>query len=223
MKGLIVSIIILALIGLLIYKYITRPVQVDNNLTKQDLEKDINKLANHDYYRINQTKSFIQFSINENKSDGIKTITGTNTNIYGDLSIDTENNTLSVASNTITIDARTFKTDSKDRDGSINRLILKTTTAGNEFITFNLNPITNIPELKINQPTKVAINGTLTISQIRKDVNFEAELIKTENGLNINFETNIKRNDFNLKLPGYPGVTVDDIIKIEAKIVAEKF
>lgn len=223
MKGLIVSIIILALIGLLIYKYITRPVQVDNNLTKQDLEKDINKLANHDYYRINQTKSFIQFSIAENKSDGIKTITGTNTNIYGDLSIDTENNTLSVASNTITIDARTFKTDSKDRDGSINRLILKTTTAGNEFITFNLNPITNIPELKINQPTKVAINGTLIISQISKDINFEAEIVKTENGLNINFETNIKRSDFNLKLPGYPGVTVDDIIKIEAKIVAEKF
>lgn len=223
MKGLIVSIIILALIGLLIYKYITRPVQVDNNLTKQDLEKDINKLANHDYYRINQTKSFIQFSINENKSDGIKTITGTNTNIYGDLSIDTENNTLSVASNTITIDARTFKTDSKDRDGSINRLILKTTTAGNEFITFNLNPITNIPELKINQPTKVAINGTLIISQISKDINFEAEIVKTENGLNINFETNIKRSDFNLKLPGYPGVTVDDIIKIEAKIIADQF
>ncbi len=219
----IIIVIILALLGILIIKYMLRPVKVNTEATKQNLEKEISKSANHIYYRFNQASSTIKFSINENKSDGLHTISGINNQIYADLTIDQNKNELSVASNTINIDARTFKTDSVDRDGSINRIILKSTTPGNEFITFNLNPVSNLPELLLNTPLTLYATGTLTISKVSNEINFPFTLTKTQNGLIINFKTKISRKAFNIKMPGFPGTTVNDEIEIEANITANQF
>lgn len=220
----IITILIVLLLGFLTFKYITRPVKVNLEENKNTLENNIQKSKDQDYYRIDQAKSNLKFSIAENKSGEDLTIAGNNNQIYGDFSINQKTNELSIASNTITIDARTFKTGNEGRDGAINRIILNTPASGNEYITFTLK---NTPVLKsslnLNTEITAEIDGVLTIAGISKEIGFLATITKVEDGLNINFKTNIKRSDFNIKVPDFPGATVSDLLIIEANLFAKEF
>lgn len=222
MKKILITIIIILFVAFMAFKYFTRPIKIDDistPLTKE--ETNPKKSINSEYYQINQNKSSLKFSIDETLNGKPSTPEGESNQIYGGIIFNRNSGELSVGSNNIQIDARTFKTDNPQRDGAINRFILKTTTEGNQYITFKLSrPVKFNPDLS---EQNVTVAGTLAISGVTQSINFPITIKKVDDTLLISFKTNIKRSDYDLKIPNIPFVAnVSDEFTLRGDIVAQK-
>lgn len=218
MKKLLIALGILIVVGVAVFLYITRPVATpETDIATRSTENQLSGTP----YRISQSDSSVSFHIKEILRDKPFTAVGTTNQVAGDITIDEAAQTITMG--TITVDARTLKTDSTNRDGAINRAILKTGTAGNETITFVPKPVTMTEKITLGTPFTFSVNGDLTISGITKPATFAVTATQSAAGVKATIATTLKRSDYNLTIPSIPFVAnVDDTFEIKGTVVAKK-
>jgi polyisoprenoid-binding protein YceI len=224
-KTLTIIIVIIAL-GVVGFVYATRPVKeptVDVQSVSETLPQNTTPAANENVYRISQENSTVSFSATEVLNGKPFSPVGVTKKIAGDISVTTGANP-KLTIGTLKIDARTFKTDSTQRDGAITRFILKSETAGNEYIEFKPTSVSGLPSsVEVNQDLNFTISGNLTIAGVTKPATFTVKAKVGDTTVTGTATTTVKRSDYNLNIPSVPFVAnVGDDIKITATISATK-
>jgi polyisoprenoid-binding protein YceI len=241
----IITIIVLGIIGISGYMYATRPIalpsdsgnmqatstdSVDATNTATGSNSTIFPTASVASYRIAAgTKA--EFNIDEVLRGEPFTVVGTTADVSGSVQADLVKPEDSVIG-TFKINARTFKTDSPNRDTAIARFILKSEDASNEFITFEVKEISGVQsdageKVLAGETVSFKIKGDLTITGITKSTTFNAKFALVQTGADAGkikgiAEAKIKRSDFKLVIPNIPFVAnVPDefLIKIDAVLV----
>ncbi|MBP6912362.1 MAG: YceI family protein [Candidatus Pacebacteria bacterium] len=195
------------------------------NMAPEELEKELSEeMKNTEnpeavkdtkkHYKIASASSKVEFKIDEILRDKPFTAVGTTSDIAGDIYVKADN---SIEMGTIKINARTFKTDSSNRDTAIARFILKSDDPKNEFITF-------VPKKITGKLPKVNVSGDLTISGKTMPISFDIVAGVTDgNTLSGTASGALKRSDFNLTIPSVKFVaSVNDQFTISANIVANE-
>lgn len=232
MKKIITVIAILAVAGIGAFMYLTRPVNIDTvspvvEETSETTSKETSASASStatETYTVSAEKSSVGFTIDEVLRGSPFTVQGTTSAVAGTVSLSSTGSTTKLSLGTITIDARTFKTDSAQRDGAIARMILKSTEAGNETITFKASSDVTLPETPRDGSTyPVSIPGTLTISGTSRPATFTGTLAKSGETLTAKVSAPMKRSDYGLVIPNIPFVAnVPDAFAVAATITAHK-
>ncbi len=212
-------VIVFIIIG--IYFYVFRPVAAPSENINAVATPIGNVEASSTLYRISQTGSTAQFSIYEVLHGSPFTPVGTTNQITGDIAVATSSSgALTLDIGTLTIDARTFKTDSPQRDGAIGRFILKSDQAANEFVTFAPTTV-SVPVENLDGSWSATSTGALTISGVTKPETFAITFAVANGVLTGTASTTLSRKDFNLVIPNFSFLAnVSDTFYVSAKITA---
>lgn len=221
MKKIITILVIVALIIIAAFFYLTRPVTAPTeNIQSASETLPEPAVKGQTLYRITQDDSTASFQAKEILNDKPASPVGVTHDIAGDISI--EENKITMG--TIKINAKTFVTDSEKRDGAVSRFILKTEEPGNEYITFKPTKIEGAPAMiEDGKEFTVKITGDLTISGVTKPAVFTTKMTVTDEKITGSASSSLKRSDYGLKIPSVPSVaSVDDEIALSATITANK-
>lgn len=158
-------------------------------------------------YRLSQAESNVEFRIDEILRGSPFTAVGTTNQIAGDIRITNNNGTHTFEFGTLTINARTFKTDATQRDNAIQNFILRTGDPANEFIRFANIVVTGAPQsIRDGESFQLTLTGDLTVSGITKRETFSVTMTREKNILRGTATATIKRSDYNLVIPSVPFV-----------------
>ncbi len=210
MKKILIYIVLMVVVLGGAYYFLGKSVPAPSgNTAPIDAPKDAN-------YKISSTNSSIEFSIWETLRGKEFLAKGITSDISGDFVL-SSTDAVESKIGTIRINARTFKTDSTQRDGAIAKFILKSDKPENEFIEFKTSGIARVDALNYK------VSGKLTISGITKDATFDVALSNDVTGVNATANTTLKRSDFGLTIPNIPFVAnVHDEFDIKVNISADK-
>lgn len=216
----IISLVVILLVFIGLYFYNTRPVAAPT----QDIQTVSAKLPAgstvSNVYRIQQTDSKVEFSINELLYGKPKLVIGTTNQVAGDISLSKDSQ---INIGELKISASTFVTDSTQRNGALARLILHADKPENEYIIFK--PTSNDLKESIVLGKEVVFNvsGDLTISGVTKPATFKVVANVTADSITGTAEATVKRGDFNLIIPNFSFLAnVDESFKVNLTIVAKK-
>lgn len=221
------AVLVLALSGVGMYAYATRPLEgpsVDIEALSTQLANKSASGASLETFTIDPSTATASFSIYELLSGQPKTVIGTTNQVAGSISVDTENPGASFSSE-ILVSAKDFKTDASARDNAIGRYILQAENPAYEFLRFTPTTISGLPETgTVGQAYPLTIQGELTIKDQTKPTTFEAMATYTAaNTLEITAETTIQRGDFNIIVPSVPFVAdVAEDVTISLDFTATK-
>lgn len=223
MKKILIAVLIVGVIGIGVFLFMTRGVEVTQDVnTASEQIAPSESLA---VYRISQDESKASFYIDEVLSGKDKTVLGETNQIAGDVSISLQDLSTGTLGE-ILINARTFKTDNEYRDGAIARAILKTESSENEFIRFSPTEITplNPGAYSDTEPALYQVKGDLTIAGVTKSITFSILLQSiNENALRATGETVILRSDFAITIPSVEKVaSVSNEVTLKVDIVARR-
>jgi polyisoprenoid-binding protein YceI len=219
MKKVLLVLLLLALIAIGAYAYVTSPV----NAPTEDVQTVTDTLRPLDpsqtqVYRISEG-SLVEFQMNELLYGKPKLVIGTTTEIAGDIGITTNH----IQLGEFKLDARTLITDSAQRNGAINRLILKTGTAGNEYITFKALSHDFVGTIEDGKQASFNATGDLTISGVTKSATFAIKMKKQGDTITGTAETKVKRSDYGLTIPNLSFIAnVDDEFLVKVMVIAKK-
>ncbi len=146
---------------------------------------------------------------------------GTTSDVAGQIAIDL-NDLSKTQIGVIQVNARTFVTDSNNRNRTIQNRILE--TGQYELITFTPTSITGLSgAAEPGKPFSFEIAGDLTIRDITQPVVFTATVQgDSETQLTGAATTIVKRGDYNLIIPSVPNVAnVGEEVTLEINFVAE--
>ena len=226
MQKIIIATAIIVIIILIPFFYFTRPVGAPTQSVDTVAEKTVPPSDTvtapatvEKVYRISQAKSEVQFSIGEILNGAPFTAVGKTSEVGGDVSV----SKTAIKVGTISVNAKTFKTDSSRRDGAIVRFILKSDKPENELITFKpAQPIALSAPLTEGREVGATVSGDLTISGVTKSLTIPVK-IKTQAGaLSVTGNASVKRSDFDLKIPELSFIaSVDDEVRISISAIAE--
>jgi polyisoprenoid-binding protein YceI len=171
-------------------------------------------------FQIVQAESKASFTLDELLNGQPKTVIGTTNQVAGELALSPSD--LSGAKiGVITVNARTFATDSDRRNRAIKNFILNTDTY--ELITFTPTTITGLSGSGApGTPYTFQIAGNLTIRDKTVPVVFQAT-VKAESPTRLSgtATTTVNRGDFGLQIPSVPIVAnVSEQVKLEISFVA---
>ncbi|MCK9361170.1 YceI family protein [Patescibacteria group bacterium] len=175
-------------------------------------------------FRIDAQASKAEFTLNEVLRGEPKTVVGTTNNVSGEIAVDPEH-TDQARIGTIRINARTFKTDSEQRNRAIVRMIFKSEDDANEFIEFTPTQIVGVPtSTKAGEEFAFIVTGDLTISGVTKSTTFEGKgQFVSDTEIKGALETMVHYGDFNLAVPNLPFLAnVDQDVKLLFEFVAKK-
>lgn len=222
-KKIILSIVILAAIGIGIFLYATRPTSqpsrdVGEVVEGLPLSNDTGRTEA--VYRISREKSRVEFRINEILNDKPATAIGVTRDVAGDIAVSGDGITFG----SIAVSARTWKTDNERRDAAIARFILKSEDPVNEFMRFEPKNLTGVPAaITPGSELHLTLSGDLTISGVTKPATFDIIMRVGDAALSGTATLNLKRSDFGLTIPQVQFVaSVDDEFVVIAEIVADR-
>jgi len=219
MKKISIIIFVLAIIIGGAYYYLTKPVASPSEPKEINYESADGMIT----YAISPEESEASFAIDEILNGKDFTAVGITKDIKGSILVNLADIS-KIQVKDVSVNARTLKTDSKNRDGAIARFILKSEDAQNEFITFVPKSITGLPEAVVfESEVSFSITGDLTVSGVIKEVTFNGK-IKELNAekLVAEAETIVKRSDFNLVVPDLAFLaSVDDEVRLKLFITAK--
>jgi len=208
---------LLVLMGIVGFLYATRATSVPTQSIEsvgQETAIVPDETKGEVVYRISQENSTVEYEINEKLKGEPKVVLGKSNQIAGDINVSAGG----IAFGTITINARTFVTDNEKRDAAVNRYILKTEDAVNEFIVFKTTSV-----IEVTPGTEMNVSGDLTISGITKPATFSVTGKQEGDVLTGVAKTTIKRSDFNIVIPTLDFIAdVPDEFAVTATIVANK-
>lgn len=162
------------------------------------------------------------FSIFEVLLGNDKTVIGTTSLVTGDLSFDLEN-PQAAQIGLISIDARDLTTDDSRRNGAIQRRVLNTSQAGNEFITFEATSIEGLPEsVAVGDSFELQVTGNLTIVGTTLEEVFTVNVtVNSETELQGVGTATIMYKDYGISIPQVRIVaSVADELPLEIAFVA---
>jgi polyisoprenoid-binding protein YceI len=175
-------------------------------------------------FRILSEESTATFTLGEVLRGEPKTVVGSTNNVSGEIALDRE--ALDQARlGTIRINARTFVTDSEQRNRAIVRMIFKSEDDANEFIEFTPTKIDGIPASAASGvPFAFAIEGDLKLSGVTKPATFlGTAAFEADDRLVGSAETVIRYGDWGLSVPDLPFLAdVDEDVKLSIEFVATK-
>jgi polyisoprenoid-binding protein YceI len=211
--------VVIGIVGSGIYLYVTRPLSAPStNMVATSTTAGEGEVV----FRIVPERSMAQFEIDEVLNNAPKHVVGTTSAVSGEIRINSATpETSSVG--TISINARTIKTDSDRRDGAIGRAVLKAET--HEFITFEPIEISGLPDNpQINAPYDFKVRGTLTVAGVAKEAVFNVTAkANSENEIQGVAVSTINYKDWNITIPQVPFVaSVEDEVKLTFSFVAVK-
>lgn len=172
-------------------------------------------------FEIDREESTAEFQIDEVLRDEDFRVVGSTSEISGDISLfEDENENPFLVISDILVRATDFKTDSENRDRAISNFILRSKN-NEEFEFIKFTPNSRKISIEKGKEVNVEIPGRLSISGATEDVVFSGTINLGENLL-VDISANIKRSDFDLKIPSVPFVaSVEDGLLISAKILAK--
>lgn len=224
-NNILLALLLLILLGVGAFLYITRPLEapsVDFTKTPVTSSGATTNSGSTITYSIDATRSKASFSIFEVLRGSDFTVVGTTNQIAGTVNVDMTDPSQSTAGE-FKVNARTLQTDSKQRDGAINRMILKSETPGNEFITFMPTSVTGLPANgEIGKEYMLTATGDLRIAGVTKPAIFAMKVMYNQNGeLHGTATTTIRRADYNLTIPNIPFVAnVGETLDVSVEFVA---
>ncbi|NNJ12026.1 YceI family protein [Chloroflexales bacterium ZM16-3] len=172
-------------------------------------------------FQIVQADSKASFTLDEVLKGEPKTVVGTTDQVAGELAVN-PSDLSSAQVGVITVNARTFATDSSMRDRAIKNFILNTDSY--ELITFTPTGVTGLSGSGApGTPYSFQIAGDLTIRDKTVPVVFEATVTpESASRLSGTATTTVNRADFGLEIPSVPSVAnVSEQVKLEISFVAE--
>ncbi len=221
MKKLILIILILIAVFGGIFLYMTSPVlPPSGNIAVNNAPQQPTSYSQ--VFVINPARSEARFEINEVLRGEPFRVVGLTSAVAGEITINPLDPKTSSIS-TISINARTLKTDSQMRNGAIGRMILK--SEEHEFITFTPANTTGFPEKpEIGVEYSFQVTGTLTIVGVPKEATFSVKAkAVSENEIAGSATTTINYKDFSISIPEVPFVaSVEDNVDLVFTFVAEK-
>jgi polyisoprenoid-binding protein YceI len=158
-------------------------------------------------------ESEARFVIDEVLAGSPKTVVGATHEISGHVNIDPQG--ADEASGVIVIDARTFSTDSSQRDRAIQSFVLKTNQ--HEVVRFTPTRLTGLDSAVIGETVPMTIGGNLTIGGVERPVNFDALVTRETPGrVSGNASTVIRYAEWGIAIPQVPLVSsVADNVRLE--------
>ncbi|MBP9839922.1 MAG: YceI family protein [Candidatus Pacebacteria bacterium] len=154
--------------------------------------------------------------------NGVPThVVGTSSSLSGKVIFNKESK--KIEGGEIVLDANSFKTDKSLRDENVKKMVLKTSEAGNDAITFSITKFEGAPESKTGEEVSVKVLGDLKISGVTKAVTFDGKAKMGEDGtLTVNASTTLTYEDFGIAVPDLPFLKdVSKNVKLSVDIVAK--
>ncbi|MGQ9549346.1 MAG: YceI family protein [Roseiflexus sp.] len=172
-------------------------------------------------YQIVADESTVSFRIAEDLRGQRIEAVGATSQVAGEIAVNPGDLTTAQIG-VIRVNARTFTTDSSNRDRAIRNFILNTDQY--EFITFTPTDIEGLSGSgALDQPFIFTIQGDLTIRDVTRPVVFEAS-VRAESAERLVgvATTTVKRSDYNLQIPSVPFVAnVSDDVVLTIDFVAQ--
>lgn len=175
-------------------------------------------------YRISAEESLARFTLDEVLRGEPTTVVGVTDHVSGEIALD-RSKLDEARIGTIRINARTFVTDSEQRNRAIVRLIFRSETDAHEFIEFTPTRIANVPrEAENGTVFPMDIEGDLRISGITHAVAFQGfARFVSDDRLEGSVETVLRYAEFGLTIPQLPFLAnVDEEVKLAFDFVAIK-
>jgi polyisoprenoid-binding protein YceI len=175
-------------------------------------------------YVIDMEASTASFEINEVLRGEPKTVVGTTNQVAGQVVVDDGDLGQSQFSE-IVINARTFETDSNQRNRAIRGpVILDSGSDANELITFTPTAVEGLDGLEATtgETYEFTVTGDLTIKGVTNPVTFEVTVeMVDEATLEGNATAEVLRTDFGIGIPSVPFVAdVTDEVTLNLDFVA---
>lgn len=171
-------------------------------------------------YTIDQASSQARFIIDETLNGQPVTVVGATNQVAGQIAV-APTNPMTAQVGTIQINARTFATDSANRDRATQNRILETATY--EYITFTPTTLSGLPATAtVGQSYSFQITGQLTIRDQTREATFTATATPNGDGtLQGAAATTIAYADWGLSVPEVPIVTnLAQTVTLELDFVA---
>ncbi len=157
---------------------------------------------------IDPALSVASFEIDEVLRGSPKHVVGTTSELAGQISVDPADLT-SAEFSQILINARTFETDSGNRDRAIRGpVILNSASDEFEFISFDVTSVDGLSGAAVvGEPIDFTVTGDLKIKDTTQSVTFDVSAtFVDENTIEGSAQTTVLRDDFGLGIPQAPGV-----------------
>ena len=172
---------------------------------------------------IDPAQSVASFEIDEVLRGSPQTVVGTTFELAGQVQVDVSD--LSTAQfSQIIVNARTFETDSGNRDRAIRGpVILNSASDEFEFITFDVTSIDGLNgTATTGEAIEFSVSGDLKIKATTSPVTFAVSATFVDEAtIEGTAETTVLRGDFDLGIPNAPGVAdVSDEVAIRLEFVA---
>lgn len=172
---------------------------------------------------IDPSQSMASFEIDEVLRGSPKLVVGTTSELAGQLQFDpADAGTLQFSQ--IVVNARTFETDSGNRDRAIRGpVVLNSASDEFEFITFDVTTIDGLgDEVPVGEPLTFSVTGDLLIRDTINPVTFEVTATMVDDAtIEGSAEATVSRSDYGIGIPSAPGVAdVGDEVVIRLDFVA---
>ena len=157
---------------------------------------------------IDPARSAATFEIDEVLRGSPQTVVGATSELAGQIQVDASDLATAQFSQ-IVINARTFETDSGNRDRAIRSpVILNSASDEFEFITFDVTSVDGLSGAAIvGEPVDFTVTGHLKIKETFKEVTFDVSAtFVDESTIEGTAQTSVLRDDFGLGIPRAPGV-----------------
>jgi polyisoprenoid-binding protein YceI len=172
---------------------------------------------------IDATQSTATFEIDEVLRGSPQRVVGTTSEVAGQIQVD-PSDLATIQFSQIVVNARTFETDSGNRDRAIRGpVVLNSASDEFEFITFDVKSVDGlIGPLVVGEPVEFSISGDLLIRDTTNTVTFEVTAtLVDESTIEGSAETTVLRSDYGIGIPNAPGVAdVGDEVLIRLDFVA---
>jgi polyisoprenoid-binding protein YceI len=176
-------------------------------------------------FKIDPAQSKATFTLGEKLFGKDNTVVGATSGINGVITVSMDNPAGSQIG-PIQIDARAFQTDSRMRDGAIQRFILQSQQDEFQYITFTPTSIEGLPAKAAGagQSISFKVNGNLTIRDVTQPVTFDTTVTQaSDSQLTGTAKAKVTRAAFKLEIPRVPSVAdVTDDVALEFQFVATK-
>jgi polyisoprenoid-binding protein YceI len=211
---------LLGVVGVVAYAFLKPPPEATGPIEAVAPEQRPDAAASASVFEIEPEQSQARFVIDEVLRGSPKTVVGTTNQVAGQIVLDpTDPDSAQVGA--IVINARTFATDSTQRDRAIQNQILQ--TEQHEYITFTPKRLVGLPDRAgIGQPLAFQMVGDLTIRGVTREATFETTVTPhSEERLEGNANTTIRYADWGISIPRVPAVAgVADEVQLQLDFVA---
>lgn len=214
---------LVGLVGVVAYSYLKPPSEATAPVQAIPIEQATGAppgSAGATVFQIDPEESEARFVIDEVLRGSPKTVVGTTDQVAGQLAVDPTNpDTAQIG--TIRINARTFATDSTQRDRAIQNQILQTDQ--HEYISFTPTELVRLSDsMRVGEALTVQIVGDLTIRGVTREATFDAIVTpQSASRLAGSAMTTIRHADWGISIPQVPAVAgVSDEVQLQLDFVA---